>query len=434
MRFRAPLQWLLSFLPSILHLNNQTDVVETPRSGSATRGTPLECQRDSTFAQIPEDILLVIADHLDDMTKASLIRTCRYFHRLLEVNLYRRITPAFPWRDHRNDLLFRTLEQRQDLLPCIRTYHGHLLQRVLEPTPEPAQKQSLLGGFRKWQSVEPINYVYPTNQTKGFKRAVFILQKATNIEELYFIDSSTWPWDPFFEPIQKAVSELSLRKLTLLSCKGMTRVLRDQPELEELSVGWNNHGLEQLEETDVPKLKALTASLQEAALLVPGRPIERLSLVPGFGPQDFDEPLFDKFLLSTMRIIEFSIHLHHPRKDERVRAVIRAIARTLPELKRLTMTVAGRISGRVILDEIPYLQSIGYLTFLDAKLATRAADQSYPTAHNSTQLSHHDDIVQQTPAVEEWDDLFVRLRALCPSLVDVSYTPFVFYASSESSM
>ncbi|KAG8947371.1 hypothetical protein FRC04_010819 [Tulasnella sp. 424] len=434
MRSRAPLQWLLSFLPNISHLNNQTDVVETPRINLATRGTPVECQSNSAFAQIPEEILLLIADHLDEVTKAFLIRTCRYFHRLLEFNLYRHITPVFPWRYYRTDHLFRTLEQRQDLLPCIRTYHGPLLPTVLESPPESPQKKSLLDRFKKRRKTESINYGFrPINETKGFKQAVSIFKKAINIEDLNFTDRPTWSSDALFEPIKTAVSEMPLRKLTLWQCEGVIQVLRNQPQLEELSLGWNNHGLEQLEETDVPKLKALSASLQEAAVLVPGRPIERLSLVPGFGPQDFDEPLFDKFLLSTTRVIEFFIHLRHPQKDERVRAAIRAIARTLPELERLTMTVEGRISGRVILDEIPCLQSIRYLTFLDANLAT-AADKTYPSAHNSTQLPRNDDIVEQTPAVEEWDDLFARLRTLCPSLVHVGYTPIIFYASSESSM
>ncbi|KAG8947372.1 hypothetical protein FRC04_010820 [Tulasnella sp. 424] len=456
MRFRTPLQRLLSFLPNIVPLNDQTDIVETPRINLANREAPSECQSNSTFAQIPEEILLLITDHLDTTAKASLIRTCRYFHRMLEVNLYRRITTLSPWCSHRYDCLFRTLEQRQNLLPCIRTYHGPLLPAVLEPPPEPAQKQSFLGKFKRWRRVEPINYgVRPINPMTGFKRAVFIFQKAINIEELHFTDSSTWLSDPLFEPIQKAVSEMSLRKLTLWHCEGMTRVLRDQPELEELSFGWNDHGLEQLEKTDVPKLKALTASLQEAALLVPGRPIERLRLLPGFGPQDSDEPLFDNFLLSTTRITAFSIRLYHPWEYERLRTAIRAIARTLPELERLTMTVEGQISGRVlstssappyipsrsmnssvrsqILDEIPCLQSIRYLAFLDARLAT-AADQTYPDALNSTQLPRIDDIVQQTPAVEEWDDLFAQLRDLCPSLVDVSYTPLLFIDCYGSSM
>ncbi|KAG8972254.1 hypothetical protein FRC05_010197 [Tulasnella sp. 425] len=410
MRSGTPLQRLLSFLPNVLHLDNRTGVAETPRINLVTRGTPLECQRNSTFTQIPEDILFLIADQLDETAKASLIRTCRYFHRLLEVSLYRRITLSLLGRYDRTDRLFRTLEQRQDLLPCIRTYHGPLLPIILEFESLP-RKQSFLGMFKKRRRVGSVDYVLrPINETNGFKRAVSIFKKATNIEELDLIDYYGWLEDLSFEPIKTAVSTMSLRKLTLWDGDGLAQVLRDQPELEELSFGWNSHGLEQLEKTDVPKLKALNAPLREAALLVPGRPIERLSLVPGLG-HEFDEPLFDKFLLSTTRILEFSIQRYRPWEDERVRAVIRAIARTLPGLERLTLTVKGQISGRAILDEIPSLPSIRCLTFIEARLAT-AADQAHSAVHDWNQSPHNENTVQQTPAVEEWDDIFDRLRAL----------------------
>ncbi|KIO17373.1 hypothetical protein M407DRAFT_32953 [Tulasnella calospora MUT 4182] len=213
---------------------------------------------------------------------------------------------------------------------------------------------------------------------------------------------------------------MSLKRLSLWQCQGLLHVLRDQPELEELRLGWSCPGLENLEKTDVPKLQALTASLQEAAHLVPGRPIQRLDLNTSFGSPDFDLQAFDRLSLSTRPITYFSVALYHPREDEGVRAAIRAFARNWPNIESLVLTVAGPISGQTILDEIPSFQSIRELAFLDARLAT-ADDLA------SSDLSHDYGILQENP-LEDWDQLFSRLKELCPTLVKAWHTPLtIFY-------
>ncbi|KAG8922924.1 hypothetical protein FRC01_013445 [Tulasnella sp. 417] len=140
---------------------------------------------------------------------------------------------------------------------------------------------------------------------------------------------------------------MSLKRLSLWNCNDLLPVLQDQPELEELRLKWCSATLENLEKTDVPKLRHLCAELHQAACLVPGRPIEHLSLDTGFGALHFDEQLFDKLSLSAKPITEFSGILICPWEDEMTRSAIRAIARNLPSVERLTLDIGGSISGLV---------------------------------------------------------------------------------------
>ncbi|KAG8962123.1 hypothetical protein FRC00_010309, partial [Tulasnella sp. 408] len=268
-------------------------------------------QINSKFAQLPEDIIVLVMALLDNNAQASLIRTCRYFHHLLEIYLYRHITPAHPLNHSRYDYLFRTLAEREDLLPYISTYHGYVL-----PLAAP-QQRSFLDRFRASKKSKPENFwVLPINETETFRRAVTIFAKAVNIVDLQLEDCFPWYSDPLFNPIKNAVEKMSLRRLSVSYSIDLPQILRDQPELEELQLAWGSPTLKKLEKTDVPKLRSLSAQLREAADLVPGRPIKQLKLNTVFGSPDFDERLFEKLSLSTGPIIEFSFLIGRPRDSD----------------------------------------------------------------------------------------------------------------------
>ncbi|KAG9026008.1 hypothetical protein FS837_004754 [Tulasnella sp. UAMH 9824] len=343
---------------------------------------------------------------LDNNAQASLIRTCRYFHHLLEIYLYRHINPARPLSQSRNDYLFRTLAEREDLLPYIITYHGQVLPCA------PYQGQSFLDRFRAFTKSKPENFeALPINETETFRRAVTIFTKAVNIIDLQLLHCSEWESEPLFDPIKNAVAKMSLRRLTVSYCSHLPQILRDQPELEELQIGYGYCPLEQLEETDAPKLRSLSAELLEAADLVPGRPIKQLNLDTPFGLPGFDRRLFERLSLSTGPVIEFSCWIGHPQDGEAVRSSIRAIARNLPSVEKLTLGVGGIIAGEPILDEIPSLLSIRALTFLRARLAT-AEERAIAT---DPPPSNH--LVPTNRTITDWDDLFSCLKDRCPLLV-----------------
>ncbi|KAG8924614.1 hypothetical protein FRC00_004929, partial [Tulasnella sp. 408] len=165
--------------------------------------------------------------------------------------------------------------------------------------------------------------------------------------DLQFTDSHQWTWDPFLEPVRVTVSAISLRRLTLGCCEDLAQILGDQPELEELSIGWNNRGLEKLEKTHIPRLRSLKALVSEAAILVPGRPVEQFHLSLGITDKDLDGQLFSQLSLSTGPITEFSTHLHSSLEAEKVRPLLQLLARNLPQLETLTINVGGSISGEV---------------------------------------------------------------------------------------
>ncbi|KAG8921638.1 hypothetical protein FRC00_008417, partial [Tulasnella sp. 408] len=139
---------------------------------------------------------------------------------------------------------------------------------------------------------------------------------------------------------------MSLKRLTLWTCEDVDQILRNQPELEELEVGWRTSGVDQLDETDLPKLKFLAAPLHEAAFIVPGRPIEGLRIIRT--PDDegpFDDQLFENFALSTGPITDLSVHLLGMSEeddesfdvDERLRVGLQVISRNLTQLESLSL-------------------------------------------------------------------------------------------------
>ncbi|KAG8963918.1 hypothetical protein FRC05_004369 [Tulasnella sp. 425] len=391
-------KWLRgSLLPfrNISHPKNQADGPEHRRIVLATRGTPLECQRSSKFAQLPEDILLLFLDHLDKTAKASVVRTCRYLRHLLEATLYIHL------RSSKVERLHRTLAERPDLIPYIRSYTGPLVSHPIESPVQPMPKRTpgLLDFLQRWKVVESVRpLASPFAETEAFKNSVFIFSKATQIVDLYFTDGNDWASDPRFEPVKAAVFNMSLKRLSFWHGVVPTQILRAQPELEHLEIGWNVRWAEALDKADLPKLRSLKTTLKEASNIVPGRPVERLELIPMFTNNDFDPALFKNLILSTGPIKNLHIRMLSQFYAQSPQSPIRIASQTLPNLEQLIITHHGPIPEQLILDEIPSFQSLRRLVLLDLDLAKVAGYGA---------------------GVNDGDNLFRRVKILCPSLVGV---------------
>ncbi|KAG8944352.1 hypothetical protein FRC04_002011 [Tulasnella sp. 424] len=341
-----------SLLPSsvrnIFRLRNQDDEPEPRGIDVANRGTPLELQKCSKFAQLPEDILLLFWHHLDKTAKARVVRTCRYLRHLVEPSLYVHLSPFYSWDYNRAKRLHRTLAERPDLIQYIRSYKGPIVPPPIQPFRQSPPKRTLLNILRIRKAVESVTPpTLPIPETEAFKTAVFIFTKANGIVDLDFLDSYDWVSDPIFEPIKTAVSKMALKRLFLWHCVEPTQVLRGQPELEHLEIGWNIHSVEGLDKADIPKLKSLRAALKDASYIVPGRPVEQFELDCRFESNYFDTTLFKSLALSTGPIIKLSICLHRPLDNPNAPGALRIVSQNLPHLEELTITVLGPISGQV---------------------------------------------------------------------------------------
>ncbi|KAG8913637.1 hypothetical protein FRC01_004448 [Tulasnella sp. 417] len=123
--------------------------------------------------------------------------------------------------------------------------------------------------------------------------------------------------------------------------------LRAQPELEHLELSFVPARLRDLRETDIPKLKSLKATLEDAAAIVPGRPVEEFHHISTPGELDLDEYFVRKLSLSSGPITTLVTRLHQPSDHDSVRGLLQVFACHLPELRHLTLTVLGKVSGQI---------------------------------------------------------------------------------------
>ncbi|KAG8904370.1 hypothetical protein FRC01_008756, partial [Tulasnella sp. 417] len=406
---------------NIFRPKGKVDGPKTPQIDLVNRGTPIECQKRSRFAQLPEDILLLFSHHLDKGARANVIQTCRYLYHLLVATLYTHFSPLEFWYSHKVDLLHRTLVGRPDLISFIRSYRGSLMAARTWYT-EPPPKRTLLDKLRRRKLADSPNpYTIHITETEAFKNAVLIFSRATNIVDLDFTDYHDWASDPIFAPIKTAVFNMSLTRLYIWNCTVPTEVLRAQPELKHLEVGWNAPGLEGLDKRDIPKLRSLTGTLQDASYLVPGRPVERLELVERFENRDYDPNLFRTLALSTRPITQLTMCIYRSWDAEIFRKALRIASQSLPKIEQLTITVEGSISAQLILDEMPSFQSIRRLAFLDADLDKAA--EIIPLSEDSVDVPPGTDVSRHTSVVNCWEDLLDHLKPHCPHLVEVEWTP-----------
>ncbi|KAG8904220.1 hypothetical protein FRC01_008830 [Tulasnella sp. 417] len=339
---------LPSVVRSILRAKGQAHNPETPQIDLVDRETPFECQKSSRFAQLPEDILLLFSRYLDKATTAKVIQTCRHLHHVLEATLYTHLSPLEFWYSHRVDLLHRTLVGRPELISHIRSYRGSLMAA---PTSfaRPLPKRTLLDRLRMRKVMEsPGSYVLHITESEAFENAVFIFTKATDIVDLDFTDYYDWASDPIFAPIKTAVCNMSLTRLYLWHCAVALEVLRAQPELELLQVGWDVPGLEGLDKRDIPKLRSLTSTIQDASYIVPGGPVVQFDLVARYEGPDFDLGLFKSLSLSTGPITQLTMCLYRAWDVENSRMVFQVLSPNLPHLEKLAITVGGYISGQLV--------------------------------------------------------------------------------------
>ncbi|KAG8914205.1 hypothetical protein FRC01_004176 [Tulasnella sp. 417] len=319
---------------------------------SKVRDPPRADQRFSKLVQLPEDILFMVANDLDMMGRARLRRTCRYLHSLLERIQYRHLDMTDPWLYYHTDLLHRTLSQRPDLISYMISYRGYLISPGTRRTELKTSQKFTLLLQRKHKPPSTTPGGIPLAEDDPFGIAIFTLSKAVNLRELESVD-----WVPNAERLEELVRvilpNMSLTRFSLpKNGKSMELVplLRGQPELEHLGLPCSAGSFGDLKETDMPKLKSLKATLKDAAVIVPSRPVAEFYHLFEVGEQTLDEQLVQTLSLSSSSIRKLTTRLHNPRLPESTRIELQVLARHLPTIEDLTITVNGLISEQIVSD------------------------------------------------------------------------------------
>ncbi|KAG8893647.1 hypothetical protein FRC01_013460, partial [Tulasnella sp. 417] len=232
------------------------------------RGTSrMNATRQSPFHQWPSDVIVRLASHLDITEKVRLLATCRHLRELLEPILYQHLTPDTYWKARRRVRLYRTLQERPDLLPYIHSFQGLIIPTSLSGPYEPREQvESRESEIQKRIEDDWIDFSAP------------LLAQAINIRDLEFTDYIGWgsDLDGRWQAFKNIVSNMKLHRLAYASSSDcpldFTPVLHGQPELRQLVLSYSQAQFEGLEETAVPKLKVFKGTFYQAAKIVPGRP------------------------------------------------------------------------------------------------------------------------------------------------------------------
>lgn len=260
----------------------------------------------------------------------------------LEPRLYQHLILGDARTSCHTDLLHRTLIERLELATHIRTYRGPLLPNDLLFRPN----------TRTWGDwfYQPKRDT-PLQESEISKQTIAIISRAINICDLEFSDYTNWESDPVWEPVRTAVSKM---QLTRLVCGGrgsappLAELLRSQPSLEALDIGWRILDCTQLEDTDLPKLRFLRAPFPEAADIVPGRPIEELHILFGRGETHILESVFHRLSLSTRTTTKLFLHFESRWEDQKLGNLLQAISRSLLGVKELKVMFGGAVSAKVV--------------------------------------------------------------------------------------
>ncbi|KAG9033671.1 hypothetical protein FS837_002409, partial [Tulasnella sp. UAMH 9824] len=269
LRFNYPVQLApLSInmgTPALYSAESHIPTTELPNEQQVVRRVRRGVQQDSKLARTPCEVLLHIISQLDMAEKAYLLATCQYLRQLVEPILYRCLGPDDTWKSHRRIRLLKTLDERQDLLPFIRSFHGLLIPTTLSGPHYPLEK---LDERDIWPNE---NF-----QNEWFAIAMPLFKQAINIRDLNIMGVMDWGKNGSWEQFEEVVSNMKLNSLALNSSSGgqqdFTPLLRGQPELTRLELDCPTAQFEGLRTENVPLLTVFEGTLSQAAMIVPGRP------------------------------------------------------------------------------------------------------------------------------------------------------------------
>ncbi|KAG9006827.1 hypothetical protein FRB90_009714 [Tulasnella sp. 427] len=370
------------------------------RKPSALNGSPLKCQINSKFVQLPNELLLPILGELGTTELASLIQTCRYFRELLEPMVYRHLKFGSTTQ---SDAALRTLAKRPDLVPYVESYNGPLCVTVSEG----------------WFGLGIVHRSFRSRirKTKGYKNKIKFFTQAYNLRDLRTNDWPAWADELVWSEVVDAVSKIPLKRLSYRSRPwddSVCQLLQAQPDLEVLMIDGDEENLKRLDKAALPKLRYLITSLPVASVLVPGRPVERLQLSINDLDSHTDAVGFQRLSQSSRKIRSLCVWFSDYYGGLRLWWILKAIGKNLPDVEQLTLVHGGVVSAQRILEWFPPLKSLRQLNLLSFNLASSKERLSV-----GTEVSYEDTSTYPPRSEEEqWNDIFDVFKKRCPSLVE----------------
>lgn len=318
-------------------------------------------QKAPGLALLPVEVILFIVEYLDERSKVRVVQTNHYFRNLVEPILYRHIflhpdqARRNPFRSH---LLHDTLLARRDLLLYVLTYHGPLVPNIaaLRTVDGMAWLMKRRPRWYTSQTTQP-TYRRDLSYHDRFEIAKTIFSGTINIRELHFTDWASLSFAKLWESFDTTKANMNIEKLVLnggASSPHLISILRAQPRLKHLDLSDAGLQLQELQNTDIPELSALKATISDAAVIIPGRPVKKVELMWAYVAHQYHpqnpagEALFRRLALSACDITDFTVWFHRSWSDEVVGGILRLIGRHLPRVERLCLSIWGGVAENLV--------------------------------------------------------------------------------------
>ncbi|KAG8978899.1 hypothetical protein FRB90_008265 [Tulasnella sp. 427] len=345
-----------------------------------------------------------------------MIRTCRYLRNLAEPILYRHILLdpddvfSLPLT---SILLHITLSDRKDLLPYVLTYHGPLvaqdvsMQQMAVTTHRAPRRLNLL---QRDNSDKP---AFTIEERMDMMNTIF--SGTVNLRDVHFSDHSYW-WPPelwgSFDAFKYWNNLEALELNVWETSPSLVPILRAQPSLTRLSLFGTPNGQRQwdgLQSTDIPRLRSLRASISDAAVLVPGRPIREMELITPLRP--YKESLLRHFALSSCDIVDFRMVVAGFWHEETLQSTLYAVNRHVPRIVALSLILDDIVTDHNLLVTLPLFMDLQHLRLISTRESQRIPDNSTPI-WNTTARGH-------VYRGRDFDAFTGELKEACPTLVDI---------------
>jgi len=287
----------------------------------------------SPLLHLPQEILLSIVECLlSDLytpTLLPVIRTCRTLRRVAESVFYKNIN--LPVRISEVENLLRTLSDRPDLVTHVRAvWWSTTIPRI--------QKRRFRLGSDHHTPLYTLSESMVPAITHTMEQLLNLLE---NINTLWIGPNV---WSPLLraDKVQAAFSQMNLTRLVFYADEAIPGsiilpIILAQPQLRELrlqsDISWDVP--KSLSPTVIPLLSSLSAGIDTARWLVPGRPVHKLrvEVIPPVVPE-----LWSNLTKSTVEVTDLHI-THYPRAygDLDIRGLLSGVAACFQSIEVLTV-------------------------------------------------------------------------------------------------
>ncbi|KAG8982902.1 hypothetical protein FRB90_006465 [Tulasnella sp. 427] len=286
---------------------------------------------EKSLSYLPFDIFIDILQFASPCTLRSVILAARELQKVAEPILYRHIDLSNCF--NRSSYLLRTLVARNELCRHICTFVA------ADQPPEPGiLRYSVQRIFRREND-------WPETLSAYTQIIGILVEEMTNVELLSIPDLG----DPPVRVLAQLPNLKRLRSPAVYTYLrgGSETLLEAAPNLTHLELPYNTEFIGSKIRSDVvPSLEELSCKLDNAALLVPGRPVQRLVLRWPQSRRDHITEIMQEIARGTETITELGLYFRKwDDLRDNPRDVIKATSKWLPDVEDLSVWVKSSNSN-----------------------------------------------------------------------------------------